>query len=111
MPSLTIASFTSLNSPINTLKVVEPTSLILAQANEATSIPSIFGRQQPSSSGLSSSSNIQPSSPSPAGSINSSTSVASSTQNTNHPINAALGHHGRGPSPVNPQVQTPIYII
>ena len=104
MPSLAIASHFSLASPMNTLKVGEPTSLILAHANENNSSASIFNRQQPSSSGLSSSNNIQPSSPSPAGSINSSTSIASSTQNASHTMHSGLSNHGRGTSPVNSQV-------
>ena len=105
MPSLAIASHFSLATPINALKVGEPSSLVLGHANENSSSPSIFNRQQPSSSGLSSSNNIQPSSPSPGGSINSSTSIASSTQNVSHSLNSALSHHGRGMSPVNSQVR------
>ena len=104
MPALTVASFSSLSSPVNTLKAGEHSSLILAQTNEGTSIPAIFSRQQPSSSGINSSSNIQPSSPSPAGSINSSTSIASSSQNTNHLLTPASSHHGRATSPVHNQV-------
>ena len=105
MPSLTIASFSSLTSPVNTLKIGEPSSLTLAQPNEGTSIPPIFGRQQPSSSGLRlESCNIPPSSPSPSGSMNSLTSVASSTQNTNLSMNSGPCHHVRSTSPTHSQV-------
>ena len=104
MPSLTIASFSSLSSPANSLRIGEPNSLSLGQPCEGATATSIFGRQQPSSSGLSSSNNIQAGSPSPVGSINSSTSIASSTPNTNHSMNQALTHHGRSTSPVQSQV-------